>query len=33
MNKLSVNISTMGVEKALMKLGEQVEYEVAVSKN
>lgn len=33
MNKLSVNISTMGVEKALMKLGEKVEYEAAVSKN
>ena len=33
MNKLSVNISTMGVEKAMMKLGEKVEYEAVVSKN
>lgn len=33
MNKLSVNISTMGVDKALMKVGEKVEYDIVMSKN
>jgi len=27
MNKLSINIGTRGVTKAIMKLGEQIEYE------
>ena len=31
MNKLSVNIGTMGVDKALMKLGDKIEYENALS--
>ena len=31
MNKLSVNIETMGVDKALMKLGDKIEYENALS--
>lgn len=33
MNKLSVNIGTMGVDKALMKLGDNIEYENILSKN
>ena len=32
MNKLSVNIGTRGVLNALMKVGEQIEYENVPSK-